>query len=179
MDVGKEPHHLYPTADGKFLIVANAASDDLHYLDPLTGQIQKRVRSIGDPYQIGFSPDQKWFVAAALRLIRVDLHSNVGGESKIVKRIPISRAPSHIWFSADSRFVFVTLQESDEVAAIDLTTEAIAWRVRARRLIEPLRGEVQWGRLRRCEPGSIAPAIDPEPRLAFAPIASRLSLRHL
>ncbi len=31
--------------------------------------------------------------------------------------------------------------------------------VRARRLIEPLRGEVHWGRLRRCEPGSIAPLL--------------------
>ncbi len=130
VDVGKEPHHLYPTADGKSLIVANAASDDLHYLDPLSGQIQKRIRLIGDPYQIGFSPDQKWFVAAALRLNRVDLYSNIGGELKIVKRIPIARAPSHIWFSADSRFVFVTLQESDEVAAIDLTKEEVVWRVK-------------------------------------------------
>ena len=130
VDVGKEPHHLYPTADGKSLIVANAASDDLHYLDPLTGQIQKRVRAIGDPYQIGFSPDQKWFVTAALRLNRVDLYSNTADEPKIVKRIPISRAPSHIWFSADSRFVFVTLQESDEVAAIDLSTQEIAWRIK-------------------------------------------------
>lgn len=133
VDVGKEPHHLYPTPDGKSLIVANAASDDLHFLDPLSGQIQKRIRSISDPYQIGYSPDNKWFVSNALRLNRVDLYTHVGDEFKLIKRIPLARAPSHLWYSADSKFVFVTLQDSDEVAAIDLTTQTVAWRIKVGR----------------------------------------------
>ena len=41
---GKEPHHLMRTPDGSSLIVANAISNDLHFLDPLTGQIQRRMR---------------------------------------------------------------------------------------------------------------------------------------
>lgn len=130
VSVGKEPHHLYPTPDGKSLIVANAISDDLHFLDPRTGQIQKRVRAISDPYQIGFSPDHKWFVANALRLNRVDIYDGTTDELKISKRIPLSKSPSHLWFSADSGFVFVTLQDSDEVAAIDLRNQELAWRVK-------------------------------------------------
>lgn len=132
-DVGKEPHHLYPKPDGKTLIVANAVSNDLHFLDPVSGKIQRRVRNIDDPYQIGFSPDNRWFVSVALRLDRVDLYRYDGREITPDKKIPLPKAPSHVWFSADSRFAFVTLQESDEVAAIDLERQALAWKVKVGR----------------------------------------------
>lgn len=129
VQVGKEPHHLYPKPDGKSLIVANAMSNDLHFLDPLTGQLQRRVRDVEDPYQIGFSPDNKWFVANALRLDRVDVYRYDGRDLTIAKRLPLPKAPSHVWFSSDSRFAFVTLQESDEIAAIDLEALQVAWKI--------------------------------------------------
>jgi YVTN family beta-propeller protein len=129
VNVGKEPHHLYPTPDNNTLIVANAISNDLHFLDPFTGQVRSRLRGIEDPYQIGFSPDNKWFVANALRLDRVDIYSFDGKEPKIARRVPLAKAPSHLWFSPDSKLVFVTLQESDEVAAIDLATQAVVWKI--------------------------------------------------
>ena len=50
IDVGKEPHHLYPKPDGKSLIVANAMSNDLHFLDPVTGAPrQMRFSATGVP----------------------------------------------------------------------------------------------------------------------------------
>jgi YVTN family beta-propeller protein len=128
VEVGKEPHHLYPKPDGRSLIVANAMSNDLHFLDPATGQVQRRIRNIDDPYQIGFSPDNRWFVAVGLRLDRVDLYRYDGTDLRLARRVPLARSPSHVWFSADSRYAFVTLQESDEVAAIDLQTQEVAWR---------------------------------------------------
>lgn len=134
IDVGKEPHHLYPKPDGKSLIVANAMSDDLHFLDPVTGQVQQRVRNIEDPYQIGFSPDNRWFVVNALRLDRVDLYRYDGRELVVARRLPLPKAPSHVWFSADSRFAFVTLQESESIAAIDLGTQEVAWQMRVGKL---------------------------------------------
>ncbi len=133
LDVGKEPHHLYPTPDNSMLIVANAQSDDLIFLDPVTGEFKARVKNIPDPYHLGFSPDKKWFVVNSLRLDRVDLyrHETVNGEPKftLVKRIPTPKLPSHMIFSADSRFVYVTLQGTDEVAAIDLSTQQLAWKM--------------------------------------------------
>ena len=65
--VGKEPHHLMATPDDQFLIVANAASNELVFLDPSTGEIRRRLDKISDPYQIGFSPDKKWFVSVSLQ----------------------------------------------------------------------------------------------------------------
>ena len=139
VDVGKEPHHLYPTPDGQALIVANAVSNDLHYVDPYDGKVLQRVRGIDDPYQIAFSPDGKWFGTAALRLDRVDIYSvrnkpatgtgvNVP-DFQVVKRVQVAKAPSHIWFSPDNRQVFVTLQESNEIAAIDVATQTLSWRM--------------------------------------------------
>ena len=127
VQVGKEPHHLYPKPDGKSLIVANAMSNDLHFLDPVTGQLQRRVKDIEDPYQIGFSPDNRWFVANALRLDRVDVYRYDGKDLTIAQRFPLPKAPSHVWFSSDSRYAFVTLQESDQIAAIDLQAMQVAW----------------------------------------------------
>jgi DNA-binding beta-propeller fold protein YncE len=100
----------------------------------------QRVRGIDDPYQIAFSPDSKWFVSAALRLNRVDIYTlrqeatSGAPEFRILKKLPIARAPSHVWFSADSRFCFVTLQESAEIAAIDMQTQTIAWRLQVGKL---------------------------------------------
>ncbi|MFM8557382.1 MAG: YncE family protein [Betaproteobacteria bacterium] len=128
--VGKEPHHLYPTPDGRSLIVGNAMSDDLVFFDPVTADIQRRIPSIDDPYQLGFSPDTRWFVTAALRLDRVDIYRHERGELKLEKRLSIPKAPSHIWFSADSSMVFATLQDSNEIVAISLQKLEPVWKLR-------------------------------------------------
>lgn len=127
ISVGKEPHHLMPTPDNKSLIVGSAMGNELILLDPKTGQVQSRVKDIMDPYQIGFSPDQKWFVANALRLDHVDIYSYDNKDMKLVKRMPLAKLPSHMAFSTDSKTLFVTLQGSDQVAAIDLITQQVKW----------------------------------------------------
>jgi len=128
LGVGKEPHHLYPTPDNETLIVGNAVSDELHFLDPRTGEIRGRLRNIIDPYHLAFSPDGRWFVTAALRLDRVDVYTWDGKDKRLVRQIPLPKAPSHLWFSPDSRFVYVTLQDSDEIAAIEVATQTVAWK---------------------------------------------------
>jgi YVTN family beta-propeller protein len=125
--VGKEPHHLMSTPDNKSLIVASSAGNELIFLDPKTGQLQRRVKDIVDPYQIGFSPDQKWFVANALRLDHVDIYGYDGRDLKLAKRIPLGKLPSHMAFAPDSSTVFITQQGSDKISAIDLKTQAVLW----------------------------------------------------
>ena len=46
---GKEPHHLCLTPDEKSVIVANAMSDSLTFIDPRTAQVQRTVTGILDP----------------------------------------------------------------------------------------------------------------------------------
>jgi YVTN family beta-propeller protein len=125
--VGKEPHHLMSTPDNKSLIVANALGDELLFLDPKTGQIQRRMTDIADPYQIGFSPNQKWFVSNSLRLDRVDFYRYDGKNMTLSKRVPLPKLPSHMTFDADSTTVFITQQGSDQISAIDLATQNVLW----------------------------------------------------
>ena len=129
LDVGKEPHHLFPTPDGRSLIVANAGSNTLSFFDPLTAQLQGTMRGIDDPYQLGFSPDQRWFGVVALRLDRIDLYRHEGNSLALAARLPAPRAPSHMIWSQDSRWMFVTLQDSDEICAVDVQAMQIAWRM--------------------------------------------------
>ncbi|HUL61261.1 MAG TPA: beta-propeller fold lactonase family protein [Anaeromyxobacteraceae bacterium] len=125
--IGKEPHHLMATPDDRYLIVANAMSNDLVYLDPRTGLIKRRVSRISDPYQIGFSPDQKWFVANSLRLDRVDVYRHSDGALALADRLTLGRAPSHLAFSPDSRTVFVTLQDENRLTAVSLEDRRTRW----------------------------------------------------
>jgi YVTN family beta-propeller protein len=126
--VGKEPHHLIPNIKDDELVVANAVSNDLVFLNPLTGAIKRRLPRISDPYQLGYSPDGKWFVAISLRLDRVDIYSLPNYELK--SRIATARTPSHVAFSGDSRFAYVTMQDSDELVAIDMASHKEVWRMK-------------------------------------------------
>jgi YVTN family beta-propeller protein len=125
---GKEPHHLYLTPDEKSLIVANAAGDSLTFIDPRTGDVQRTVRGTLDPYQLRFSPDMKWFVTVGNRLNHVDIYRWDGKDVTLAKRVASSKTPSHLWIDSKSTVVYATMQDSDELVAIDLATQTIRWR---------------------------------------------------
>lgn len=125
---GKEPHHLYLTPDEKSVIVANAASDSLTFIDPRTAEVQRTLKGILDPYQLRFSPDMKWFVTAANRLNHVDIYRWDGSTLTIAKRLATGKTPSHLWVDSKSTTVYATMQDSDELVAIDLPTQTLKWR---------------------------------------------------
>jgi YVTN family beta-propeller protein len=125
---GKEPHHIYLTPDETSVIVANSAGDSLTFVNPRTAEVQRVVRGIIDPYQLRFSPDMKWFVTAGNRLNHVDVYRWDGKELMLAKRIPTGKTPSHIWIDPGSTVAYVTMQDSDELIAVDLVTQTIRWR---------------------------------------------------
>jgi YVTN family beta-propeller protein len=127
--VGKEPHHLMATPDNKSLIVASSVGNELIFLDPVTGKLQRTLKDVVDPYQIAFSPDQKWFVSASLRLDHVDIYKYDGANLALTRRVPLPRMPSHIAFNAASTLAFVTQQGSDQVSAVELATGAVKWTI--------------------------------------------------
>ncbi|MDN3922851.1 YncE family protein [Roseateles violae] len=129
---GKEPHHLYLTPDEKSLVVANALGDSLTFVNPATAEVQRVLRGISDPYHLRFSPDMKWFVTAANRLDHVALYrwqpQNQAEPLQLVKRIPAPKTPSHLYIDSKSTTLYVSLQDSDELLAIDLATQAPRWK---------------------------------------------------
>lgn len=131
---GKEPHHLYLSPDEKSLLVANALGDSITLLDPKTGEVQRVIENIADPYQLRFSPDMKWFVTSANRLNHVDIYrvgNRPGGgfDLTLSKRIPTGKTPSHVSIDSRSTVLYSTMQDSDEMIAIDLATQTPRWKV--------------------------------------------------
>ena len=125
---GKEPHHIYLTPDEKSVIVANALSDTLTFIDPKTAEVQRVIPGILDPYQLRFSPDMKWFVTAANRLNHIDIYRWDGSNITLVKRVATGKTPSHLWIDSKSTTVYSTMQDSNELIALDLATQTIKWR---------------------------------------------------
>jgi DNA-binding beta-propeller fold protein YncE len=119
-----EPHHLVLSPDGKSLLVGDTAGNEMLFLDPATGAIQKRM-PIADPYQLGFSPDGRFLVVAGLARNQIDVYEAPG--MKLLKRFPVTATPSHVAYAPDSGAVYVTLQDSDRLVAIDLKKLELLW----------------------------------------------------
>ena len=120
----REPHHTMLTPDGSELLVGDTVANEVLAFDPATFELRRRV-TVSDPYQIGFSPDGQLFVVNGLARAQVDFcdpHS-----FKLIKRLALKSMPSHMAFAPDSSSVFITLQGTSKLAAIDLHTLAVRW----------------------------------------------------
>jgi YVTN family beta-propeller protein len=120
----REPHHWALTPDGKSLLVGDTVGNELLFIDPATGAVQRRMPCV-DPYQLWFSPDGRFLVVNGLARNQVDVYD--GASLKLLKRFPIASMPSHLAYAPDSSTVYVSLQETDRLVAIDLRKLAILW----------------------------------------------------
>jgi YVTN family beta-propeller protein len=122
--IGRAPHHLTLTPDGAALLIAMAGGNELVSVDRSTGKVKSRL-AMSDPYQIGFSPDAKWFIATSLRLDRVDIYQAEG--FRLTHRLPAPSMPSHIGFSPDSSTAYISLQGTNNLVALELETGKTRW----------------------------------------------------
>ncbi|MBV9656335.1 MAG: YncE family protein [Acetobacteraceae bacterium] len=122
----REPHHLALSPDGRDLLVGDTVGNEMLFLDPASGAVRQRL-PVADPYQIGFSPDGKWLTVTGLARNQVDVYD--AKTMSLAKRFPLASMPSHLAYSPDSATVYVSLQGTDRLAAIDLSRMAIVWNV--------------------------------------------------
>ncbi|MGA3397804.1 MAG: PQQ-binding-like beta-propeller repeat protein [Acetobacteraceae bacterium] len=120
----REPHHWALTPDGKSLLIGDTVGNELLFLDPTTGAVQRRMPCV-DPYQLGFSPNGRFLVVNGIARNQIDVYD--GASLQLLKRFPIASMPSHLAYAPDSGTVFVSLQETDRLVAIDLKKLAILW----------------------------------------------------
>jgi DNA-binding beta-propeller fold protein YncE len=120
----REPHHLALSPDGRSLLVGDTVGNEVLFLDPATAVLQRRV-AVADPYQLGFSPNGKFLVVNGLARNQVDVYDAAG--MQLLKRFPTASMPSHLDYAPDSSRVFVSLQGTDSLVAIDLDKLAILW----------------------------------------------------
>lgn len=126
----REPHHVALTPDGKGLLVGDTVANQLLCLDPDTFQVLRRY-PVSDPYQLGFSPDGRFLAVNGLARNQTDIYD--AATMKLLHRFPLPTMPSHLAYSPDSSMVFISLQGTDSLAALDLRTMSVRWKVRVGR----------------------------------------------
>ena len=127
--IGRGPHHMMPMPDDSALLIGLTTVNQLLVVNRKTGDITRRIPAM-DPYQLGFSPDGKYFVTTALRQDFVDIYpGTLTDDMKPIARVKSGSMPSHLIFSPDSRYVYVTEQGSNTVAKIELTSGKVVNRV--------------------------------------------------
>ncbi len=120
----REPHHMALTPDGSSLVVGDTAGNALFFFDPDTGALQRQI-TVSDPYQIFFSPDGRYFTVAGLARNQVDIYD--GHSFALLHRIPARSMPSHMNYKPDSSVVYVSLQDTDSLMAIETASGRVLW----------------------------------------------------
>ncbi len=126
----REPHHMALTPDGKSLVIGDTTGNTLFFLDPRTGAVQRQA-VISDPYQLQFSPDGKFLTIAGLARAQIDIYD--AATLKLLHRIPARSLPSHMNYAPDSSVVFVSLQGSDRLVAIETASGRVLWNTKVGR----------------------------------------------
>ena len=120
----REPHHVALSPDGKSLLVGDTVGNEMLFLDPATAALQRRL-PVADPYQLAFSPNGRLLVVNGLARNQVDVYD--AASMQLLKRFPTATMPSHLDYAPDSSRVFVSLQGTDSLVAIDLNRLAVLW----------------------------------------------------
>ncbi len=120
----REPHHMALSPDHRSLVVGDTAGNTLFFLDPTTGAVQRRA-VISDPYQLQYSPDGRYLTVAGLARAQIDIYD--AATLKLLHRVPARSLPSHINYAPDSSEVFVSLQGTDRLIAIETATGRVLW----------------------------------------------------
>ena len=120
----REPHHMALTPDRRSLVIGDTAGNTLFFLDPNTGAMQRHV-VISDPYQLQYSPDGHYLTVAGLARAQIDIYD--AATLQLLHRIPARSLPSHMNYAPDSSVVFVSLQGTDRLMAIETATGRVMW----------------------------------------------------
>jgi YVTN family beta-propeller protein len=120
----REPHHVALAPGGRDLLVGDTVGNALFDLDPDTFAL-RRLIPLSDPYQLGFSPDGRLLTVNGLHRNQVDIYD--AASYTLLKRFPLASMPSHLAYAPDSSVVYVSLQGSGRLAAIDLKRLEVLW----------------------------------------------------
>lgn len=120
----REPHHWTLTPDGKDLLIGDSSANEVLVIDPMTFELRRRM-AISNPYHLAFSPNGKHFVIAGLARNQVDIYEP--GSYRLIKRFRMASMPSHMDFLPDSSVVFLSLQGTGRIVAIDLNRLEERW----------------------------------------------------
>jgi YVTN family beta-propeller protein len=118
---GREPHMVYVSPDGKYLLTANRSSGDISVIDRSTGCLYKKIPSGKGVEGMAFTPDRK-FVWALNRaegsITIIDMQ-----KLEVTKTLECKGMPVRIRFTADGKRALVSgWTKEGTLTVIDVVT---------------------------------------------------------
>jgi YVTN family beta-propeller protein len=118
---GREPHMVYVSPDGKYLLTANRSSGDISVIDRSTGCLHKKIPSGKGVEGMAFTPDRK-FVWALNRaegsITIIDMQ-----KLEVTKTLECKGMPVRIRFTADGKRALVSgWTKEGTLTVIDVVT---------------------------------------------------------
>jgi YVTN family beta-propeller protein len=118
--VPRRPQHVVPSPDLRTLYVNSDLGNALTPIDPRTGQPGPAI-PVPDPYNLYFTPDGSKAIVVPELFNSLDFRDP--HTFALIKRVPVPcRAPNHMDFTADGRFVVVSCEGSKQLARVDVVT---------------------------------------------------------
>jgi YVTN family beta-propeller protein len=122
--VGMVPKFVATTPDGRYVLVTNWCSWDLHVIDAAQGQVVAVLPMGRYPRGVAVHPDSRTAYIALMgdsRVVKVDLTNlTVAGS------FDVGVNPRHLVIDPAGRFLYASLNQAGRVVKIDLANEQVA-----------------------------------------------------
>jgi YVTN family beta-propeller protein len=121
---GGLPQHVTPSWDLKTLYVDNDVGNSLTPINPQTGRPGRPI-PVEDPYNLYFTPDGRFAIVVAERLLRLDFRDPHTMKLVHSLSVPMCDGVDHADFSPGGRYMFASCEFNGRMIEVDLKTQRV------------------------------------------------------
>ncbi len=121
---GALPQHVTPSYDLKTLYVDNDVGNTLTPIDPLTGHPGRPI-AVEDPYNLYFTPNGRFAIVVAERLLRLDFRKPTTMALVHSLSVPTCPGVDHMDFSPGGRYAFASCEFGGRMIEVDVWTQRV------------------------------------------------------
>lgn len=121
---GGLPQHVTPAWNLKTLYVDNDDGNSLTPVNPRTGQPGTPI-PVEDPYNLYFTPNGKYAIVVAERLLRLDFRNPATMKLVHSLSVPQCDGVDHADFSVDGRYMYASCEFNGRMIEVDTKTQRV------------------------------------------------------
>lgn len=116
--------NIFPSPDGKYMAMTHKDMGKVGVIDTKTHKVVKELATGALTNHVSFlkGADGKLLMPVTVGTENAVKIYDVADDYKLIATVPTEYVPHGMWPSADGKFLYVDLEYSDQVQAIDMTT---------------------------------------------------------